>query len=262
MPEALLKAEGLRFSYRSAEVLAGVDLEAFAGRITFVVGPNGSGKTTLLKCLAGILRSRGAVFVQGVDLGRLSQRARARFLGYLPQRADLAPLVVLDAVMLGRKPYMGWRPGQRDREVVEGVIRSLRLEHLASKPLTALSGGELQKVAIARALAQEPKVLLLDEPTNNLDLANQIEVMEIILRLKGEGIASIVTTHDLNLAALYADEVVMMKAGRIFVAGDREVLNAHNIREVYGIEVEVHQLDGRRVVFPKGKRLCSRNVRD
>lgn len=256
MHETLLEAKGLHFSYRSTEVLAGVDLDVMQGRITFIVGPNGSGKTTLLKCLAGILRFRGAVFVQGVDLGRLSQQERAKLFGYLPQRVDLAPLVVLDAVMLGRKPHMGWRPGQRDREVVERVIRSLKLEHLASKPLTALSGGELQKVAIARALAQEPRMLLLDEPTSNLDLANQIEVMEIILRLKGEGIASIVTTHDLNLASLYADGVIMVKAGRIFTAGGREVLNERNIEEVYGIKVEVHQLDGRRVVFPKGNGLA------
>lgn len=252
MHEALLEARGIRFSYRSTEVLAGVDLEVKQGWITFIVGPNGSGKTTLLKCLAGVLRFKGAVLVQGMDLGHLRQHERARLFGYLPQRVDLAPLVVFDAVMLGRKPHMGWSPGERDREVVQKVIRSLGLEPLATKPLTALSGGELQKVAIARALAQEPKVLLLDEPTSNLDLANQIEVMEIILKLKGEGMASVVTTHDLNLASLYADRVIMMKQGRVFASGGGEVLNEQNIGEVYGIEVEVHKLDGRRVVFPKG----------
>lgn len=256
MPEAVLEAKALHFSYRSVEALAGVALKVTQGRTTFLVGPNGSGKTTLLKCLAGMLKFKGAVLVQGMNLCCLSQRERAKLFGYLPQRVEVAPLVVFDAVMLGRKPHMGWRPGRRDREVVEKVIRSLNLQHLASRPLTALSGGELQKVAIARALAQEPRILLLDEPTSNLDLSNQIEVMEIILRLKAEGIASIVTTHDLNLASLYADEVVMVKAGRIFTAGDREVLNERNIEEVYGIKVEVHRVDGRRIILPKGNGLA------
>ncbi|RLA98809.1 MAG: iron ABC transporter ATP-binding protein [Deltaproteobacteria bacterium] len=256
MHQTLLKVKDLGFSYRSVEVLRGVAFEIMEGGITFIVGPNGSGKTTLLKCLAGILRFRGSVLVQGMVLEHLSPKERAKLFGYLPQRVDLSPLAVFDAVMLGRKPHMEWRPGRHDREVVEKVIRSLNLEHIAEKPLTALSGGELQRVAIARALAQEPRILLLDEPTSNLDLANQIEIMEIMVKLKAEGIASVVTTHDLNLASFYSDRVIMLKGGEIFTAGGKEVLNERNIEEVYGIKVEVHQFDGRKVVFPKGNGLA------
>ncbi len=255
MRETLVRAEDLHFAYRSTEVLRGAGLEVGKGQVVFIIGPNGSGKTTFLKCLAGLLRFRGGVFVQGMDLRCLSHDERARLFGYLPQRVDLAPLAVFDAVMLGRKPHMGWRPGKKDVEVVEKVIRSLGLERLVSHPLTVLSGGELQKVAIARALAQEPKVLLLDEPTSNLDLANQLDVMEIITKLKREGISSVVTTHDLNLASLYADRVVMMKDGRVYVTGGKEVLNERNIEEVYGIKVEVHQYNGKRFIFPKGNGL-------
>ncbi|RLG90656.1 iron ABC transporter ATP-binding protein [Candidatus Bathyarchaeota archaeon] len=253
MQREILRTEDLHFSYHKnkSHILQGIDLALHEGELVFIMGPNGSGKTTLLKCLGRILKPRGAVYLEGVEIQGLSQNDLAKIFGYVPQRSELSPLSVFDAVMLGRKPYMGWRPNRRDVEVVKGVLFMLNLESLSAKPLTELSGGELQKVAIARALAQEPKVLLLDEPTNNLDFASQIEVMEIITRLKADGISSLVTSHDLNLPLVYADRVILMKDGKVFASGDKDVLNEETIKEVYGVEVEIHRLNGKRIILPK-----------
>jgi len=249
--DKLLKAENLSYSYKLTDALKEVTVSANRGEMVFIVGPNGSGKTTLLKCLGRILEPRGAVYVETVDIRTLSLKRVAMMFGYVPQKTDITPLTVLDAIMLGRVPYMGWRPDENDMDIVRKLLARLNMEQLAAKMLTELSGGEIQKVVIARALAQQPKILLLDEPTNNLDLANQVEVMRIISNLRCEGIASLITTHDLNLPSIYADKVLMMKGGRIFASGNIEILNEKNIRNVYGVEVEIYTIKGRKVIFPR-----------
>lgn len=247
----MIKAQNLRFAYNSKEILKGVDFEIKKGEMFFIVGPNGSGKSTLLKCLNGILKPKGAVFIGKDELCKLSKNEVARIMGYVPQRSEVNYLTVFDTILLGRKPHMKWGISERDVEVVNKVIDMLGLNELAFRRLTQLSGGELQKVIIARALAQEPKIILLDEPTNNLDLKNQIEVMRILEKIvKEHGISAIITMHDLNVASLYADTIVMLKNGKIVVKGGVDVLNSENIEKVYGVKVSVVNLNGKPLVIP------------
>lgn len=247
----LLKAEKIFFAYHQEEVIRHVSLDVQRGEIVFIIGPNGSGKTTLLKCLGRILEPRGAIYVESVNIKELKPREVAKLFGYVPQRSDLSPLTVRDAILLGRIPYMGWSPGKRDMDVVQKIVDKLNLRELGGKMLIELSGGELQKVIIARALAQEPKILLLDEPTNNLDLANQVEVMNLISDLRGDGITSLIATHDLNLSSLYANRVIMMKRGEIFASGDLHILNEETIREVYEVNIKIYNINNRKVILPE-----------
>ncbi|MDK2781464.1 MAG: iron complex transport system ATP-binding protein [Archaeoglobi archaeon] len=246
----MIEVKNLSFSYNSKKVLNNIQLEIPKGEMVFLLGPNGSGKTTLLKCIAGILKPEGAVFVEKMDLTRLSRAEIARIFGYVPQRGDVSHLTVFDAILLGRKPYMSWEPRDEDYRVVEELIETFQLSDLATRKLTELSGGELQLVLIARAFAQNPKYILLDEPTNNLDIRNQVTVMKLLRKaVKEKKISAIITTHELNLAANFADKIVMLKNGRIFAAGGVDVLSRENIREVYGIGAEIVRLEERMVVL-------------
>ncbi|WP_456477787.1 ABC transporter ATP-binding protein [Geoglobus ahangari] len=248
----MIRLEKVTFSYNGSLILRNVDLVVGRGEVTFILGPNGSGKTTLLRCIAGILRPEGAVYVEELNVAKANPDEVARRVAYVPQRTEAPPLTVFDTILLGRKPHIRAGVSERDVRVVERVMGELGIEGLAARRLTELSGGELQKVAIARAMAQEPRVLLLDEPTNNLDIRSQHEVMKTVLRLVREReISAVITTHDLSIAGMYADRIVMVKDGRIHGVGGRELLTAETIGEVYGMEVEVHEVNGRVVVFPR-----------
>ncbi len=238
-----LEIKGISFSYGSHPALRDVSFKVEKGEVVSLVGPNGSGKTTLLKCINKILKPKGGViFLKGDDIKRMDLGRLARFIGYVPQGASYAfPLTVFDTVLLGRKPHISWRVSGRDKEIVTEIILSMGLEGLALRQFNELSGGERQKVLIARALAQEPEVLLLDEPTSNLDLRHQLEVMELIRSLVRErGIAAIIAIHDLNLASRFSDRMILMKKGEVFAIGKpEEILTPENIKEVYGIKALV-----------------------
>ena len=247
----MITVKDLSYAYGDREVLREIEFYVNYGETLFIVGPNGSGKTTLLKCLANILKPKGAIYIEGQELLQLPRREIAKRIGYLPQRGEVSNLTVFDAILLGRKPYMSWGPSQRDLKIVNEIVDALELKDLALRRLTELSGGELQKVLIARALVQEPKIILLDEPTNNLDLKNQVEIMKLLKRIVIErGVAAIITTHDLNLAALYADKIIMLKEGRITAIGGVDVLNPENIEKVYGVKPKIVQHDGRPIILP------------
>lgn len=247
----MIIAKNLRFNYNSYEVLKGIDLHIQPSEIFFILGPNGSGKSTLLKCIAGILKPKGIVYIGKEEISRLSRREVAKRIGYLPQRESPNELTVFETVMLGRRPHMSWGPSKRDIETVKKIIQILGLEALSLRRLTQLSGGELQKVLIARALAQEPKIILLDEPTSSLDLKNQVEVMNLLKKaVKEMNISAIVTTHDLNIAAAYADRIAMISQGQIVALGGVEVLNSENIKKVYGVSPKILDYSGRPIIVP------------
>jgi len=251
MQNQKMMVKDLSFSYNSKAVLKKISFEVKEGEMVFIIGPNGSGKSTLLKCLNGILKGKGAVYIGETDLRRLSKREIAKIVGYVPQRCEVNHLTVFDTILLGRRPHIGWNIEQKDIEVVKKVIKLLNLEKLSFRRLTQLSGGELQMVTIARALAQEPKILLLDEPTNNLDLKNQIEVMRILDEIaKKEGISVITAMHDLNLASLYADRIIMLKDSRIIAMGGTEILTTENIERVYDVRVSILQHEGKPLILP------------
>lgn len=248
----MLEVRGLRFSYGRGETLKDIAFSLSEGELLFILGPNGSGKTTLLKCLNLILKPKGSIYLDGLSLKELSTKEIAKLFGYVPQRGEISFLTVFDAVLLGRRPYIGWGAKDEDIKIAEEAIRLLRIEHLALRRVSELSGGELQLVMLARAFAQEPKYLLLDEPTNNLDIRNQTEVMRLLKdAVKGKGISAIVTVHDVNLALSYADKVLVLKDGEIYALGDRWVIDEKLLFEVYGIRADIFRFDGRAVIIPE-----------
>ncbi|MGQ9498288.1 MAG: ABC transporter ATP-binding protein [Desulfotomaculales bacterium] len=248
----ILSVDGVEFSYNSRPVLRDIKFEVNRGEFFSILGNNGAGKSTLLKCLNRILKpQRGTVFVEKKDILRLSRPEVAQKMGYVAQRYENPRFTVFDAVLLGRKPYIRWDVSTRDLEIVHGVLGMLGLEEFALRYLDELSGGELQKVVVARALAQEPRVLLLDEPTSNLDLKNQLEVLHIVARyVRERGIAAVVVMHDLNLALRFADKFLLLKEKSVFACGGMEVMTPENIASVYGVPVRMEKLRGVPVVVP------------
>ncbi|MCX6673193.1 MAG: ABC transporter ATP-binding protein, partial [Methanothrix sp.] len=218
-----------------------------------LVGPNGSGKTTLIKCIDRILKPKGSILLEGREIESMSQQEIARLIGYVPQSSS-TPLAttVFDTVLMGRRPHIGWRVTDSDLDKVAEVLKRLHLEDLAMRDFSQLSGGQKQKVLIARALAQEPAVLLLDEPTSNLDMRHQLEVMEIVRDMVHEKkISAVMAIHDLNLASRFSDKLVMLKGGKVYAAGEpKALLSEANISRVYGIEAMVLNALGRPYIVP------------
>jgi len=252
---AHVSVRNLSFRYpRGARILERIELDAASGEVLCLIGPNAAGKSTLLKCMAGLLRpDTGQILLQGHPLPSFRSTQRARRIAYVPQaEAQNFPATVFDTVLLGRRPHMTWKPGKRDLEVVSGILSRLGLGGLALRETSRLSGGQQQKVSIARALAQEPEVLLLDEPTSSLDLKHQLEVMDLVAEQAGRGIVAVAALHDLNLALRYSDRVAMLKGGRMHACGGPDIVTAERVAEVYGVRVELSSAESGSVVVPTG----------
>lgn len=249
-----LEVRDLRYGYTpERQVVRDVSFAVRAGECVAVLGTNGVGKTTMLKCINRVIRPQaGEVLVDGLPVHRLSGRELAQRIGYVPQACEFADSSVFDAVLLGRKPFLQWDVTQRDLETVQEVLELLGLEAYAHREVNALSGGERQKVSIARALAQQAPVLLFDEPTSSLDLRNQLEVLDLTKQVvRQQNLAAVVILHDLNLALRFADRFLVMKEGTVRAFGGREVVDPEMIREVYGVQAQVLQVNGRPVVVPQ-----------
>ncbi len=234
--------KSLTFGYNGSMILDGLNLVVEDSEVLGLVGPNGSGKTTLIKCIDKILKPKGSILIDGRDIDTVSRTDLAKRLGYVPQSSS-TPLAttVFDTVLMGRRPHISWRVSDSDLDKVADILELLHLEYLAMRDFSQLSGGQKQKVLIARALAQEPEVLLLDEPTSSLDMKHQLEVMETISSLvKEKKISAVMALHDLNLASMFVDKLAILKGGKIYAAGEPiDLLNAKNIRDVYGVEAVV-----------------------
>lgn len=240
-----LSVENLAFGYGSRSVLRGITCTAHAGEVVSLLGPNGAGKTTLLKCMLGLLRpQRGAVCWQGEDIRTLERTRRATIQGYVPQQASsVARISVIETVLMGRKPFFNYAPRTRDFAVVEEILAWLNLTPLGERLVPELSGGERQKVFLARALAQEPASLYLDEPTAALDIAHQIEVLDRLREIAhNQNKLVVLVMHDLTLAARYSDRLLLLCNGQIHASGTpQDVLTPANLRHVYHVEAQVAQ---------------------
>jgi iron complex transport system ATP-binding protein len=249
----ILNVSGLTFSYNSHPVIDGVAFSLAPGELLAVLGPNGVGKTTLLKCINAIHRpTGGTVLLHGKDILELSPMQIARRIGYVAQRTDPSRVTVFDAVLMGRRPHIRWGVSKKDLKIVDAALRRLGINKLSLRYIDELSGGELQKVAIGRALVQEPRLILLDEPTSNLDLKNQVEVLTMVRHVVVEHkMAAIMTLHDLNAALRYAHKCIFLKNGSIFYAGPTQDVDAAMIEAVYGLPVELYRKSGRLLVTPR-----------
>jgi iron complex transport system ATP-binding protein len=234
-----LEARGIAVGYHGKAVLSGIDLEIRSGELIAVVGPNGSGKTTLLKSLAGMTRPlAGSIYLDGKDLSSFKSDERARKLSFLSQGVSASwPFTVRELVSQGRFPHRGWfgPEASKDRSAVEQALDQAFLRGFEKRLVTELSGGELQRVLIARAIAQEPELLLLDEPVSQLDPKYQITIMSLVRGLTDGGLASVATMHDLNLASMYADRIALFAEGGLVALGPpREVLREDILKKAFG----------------------------
>ncbi|MEK5645646.1 MULTISPECIES: ABC transporter ATP-binding protein [Paenibacillus] len=237
----MIKVTGLSFGYERNPVLSNIRMKLAKGEVASIVGPNGAGKTTLLKSMATIFPpKKGKIWLDGQDVRALKPEVLARKQAYVPQQASFYfPLTVMETVLLGRKPHMRWRVSSHDLHVVEQLLKRLKLEVFADRYMDELSGGERQKVLIARALAQEPEILLLDEPTSALDIRHQLEVLELIRGFARQAnMLVVLVLHDLELAARYSDTIHLLYNGKIYASGSpEEVFVAGNMRHVYGVHM-------------------------
>jgi iron complex transport system ATP-binding protein len=244
-PAVRLRAEHVRLAYGERTVVDGLDLDVVAGTVTAVIGPNGCGKSTLLRALGRLLKPTGGqVLLDGARIDKMPTREVAKILGLLPQ-APIAPegLTVADLVARGRHPHQAWyrQWSADDEEAVAQALEWTGIADLAERPVDELSGGQRQRAWISMALAQGTDLLLLDEPTTFLDLAHQVDVLELVRRLHREaGRTVVMVLHDLNLAARYADRLVAMRDGRIVAAGEPgDVVTEAMLAEVFGLAARV-----------------------
>ena len=249
----MLKIEDLRFSYsrRSAPVLNGVDLELRDGEIGILLGKNGSGKTTLFKNILGIgTPSGGTIRFDGEDLLKLPKRDRARRIAYVPQHIHFGALTVYDSILMGRVSYFGLRAGKEDYDVVDRIMAEMKLESFADRNAENLSGGEKQKIAIARALAQEPKMLVFDEPTGNLDIANEELIIEEAKKVaRSRNIAILSSLHDLNQALYFGDRFFFLKDGRVKYSGGQDMICPEIIKDIFDINSKIIEHNGKKIIL-------------
>jgi len=252
MNEVSLNVDNITFSYGLKNVLENVTFSVEENQVTSILGPNGVGKTTLLKCMCGILKpSEGNVFIGGNDITTMNSREVAKNIAYVPQKAQSTHTTVFDSVLIGRRPHIEWVVAEHDLNITWDAMKILGLEEFSLRYVDEISGGEFQKVQIARAVVQEPKVLILDEPTNNLDIANQhITMRTVINAVRSRGVCTIMTMHDINLAVQYSDKLLFVKDGRVKAYGGKDIVTEGLIKEVYGIDADVIEHKGTPFVIP------------
>ena len=250
----MLKVENLcfRYSKNGDPVLDGACLELKQGEIGILLGKNGSGKTTLFKNILGIEKPQsGEIRFAGENLLKMSRRERARRIAYVPQHIHFGDLTVFDSVLMGRVSFFGMKAGREDYEAVEKILEDMQLLSFANRSAEALSGGEKQKIAIARAIAQEPKLMVFDEPTGNLDMANEQLIIEEAKKLAREkGISILSSLHDLNQALSFGDQFFFLKNGVVKYAGGRETITAEVVKETFDANVRIREIDGQTVILP------------
>lgn len=240
-----IKVLGVDFNYGSIQALKSVSFEVGEGDFLGIIGPNGSGKTTLLRCITKVLNPRvGTILLDEKDVSCISREEIAKMVGVVPQNSMLTfPFTVLDVVLMGRIPYLSRlaRETKRDLKIAKTAMELTNIEHLADRDINELSGGEKQRVIIAKALAQEPEVILLDEPTLHLDINHQFEILELIKKLNGRKELTVIAVfHDLNLAARFCNKLLLLNSGKIHSVGSVEdVLTRENIEEVYHVNVKI-----------------------
>jgi iron complex transport system ATP-binding protein len=237
--------ENLSYAFGTQSVLKNLSFSVPQGHAFIIIGPNGAGKTTLIKLMVGILKIQtGQIEILQTPIGDYSQKKLAKVSAYVPQGLPVGfPFTIEETVLLGRAPHQKvlGLASQNDLDIAQQAMKFTQVAHLARRKLDQLSGGEQQRVLIARALCQQPQVILLDEPTASLDLSHQIRIMDLMEKLKTEkGVTVVMVSHDVNLAAMYGDQLLLLKAGEVVCMGSpHEVLNFKTLEETYDCKLLV-----------------------
>lgn len=250
----MIEIKNLSFSYsKNKKVLNNVNLTIKTGSFVTLLGPNGNGKTTLLKCIDNLLNYKeGQILINNKDLKEYKRNELSKLIGYVPQVLEFSDMSVFDTILLGRIPYIRLDATKKDYEIVNNLIHKLNLQDVALRNVNELSGGERQKVAIARLLASEAKILLFDEPTSNLDIKNQIDAMNIIKDIsKDEEITTIISIHDISLALKYGDNFILMKDGEIVSSGDKSIINPQTLKSIFNVDVDIINVNEQNVIVFK-----------
>ena len=242
----MIKIDKLNFSYGSRKILQGIELELKEKKLTGILGPNGCGKSTLLKNILGYLKSEsGEIFIDGKNSNEISQKEKAKLLSLVPQKSQLVSAMdVEEFVLMGRLPHLknSWDGySKSDRELAHKYLSELDLEKFLKRKAPTLSGGEFQRVLLARALTQQTKIILLDEPTSALDLNHALDLMKKVKEnVIKNGLTAIAVLHDLNLAAMFCDELVMLKDGKVYAQGSpKETLTVDNLKAIYDLDCSI-----------------------
>lgn len=251
----MMQVSNLCYHYKGDRpLLKDVSFDVKPGTFLAILGNNGVGKSTLLKCFNHILKpDSGEVILDGENLLSMTAREVAKRVAFVSQSVPDTQLTVHDMVMLGRRPYMNWGFTEQDHAIVHEAMDRLGVDALRGRFLSQLSGGEKQKVMLARAVAQQPKVLLLDEPTSALDIQNQYQVLNMVRRIcHQDQMIAVVVIHDLNLALRFCDRFLLMKDGQVYRYGDHTILDSAALKEVYGVDAKVVEMENRRMVLVEG----------
>ena len=236
-----IKAENINVTLEKNNILKGINIEVDNKEVVGIIGPNGSGKSTLLKCIYRVLKPNdGAILLDKVDIKNMTVKESSKRLAVLSQHNNYNfDFTVKDIVLMGRSPHKKFmeRDNEEDYDIVNEALKKVDMFEFKDRSFQSLSGGEQQRVILARALAQQPKCLILDEPTNHLDIKYQLQLMRIV---KGLGIEVIAAIHDLNIAAMYCDKIYVLKDGEIIKYGKpKDVLTKEIIKDVYEVDAEV-----------------------
>lgn len=248
----MLKISNLSFAYKkNNNVLNDINLSLKNKSIGVVLGKNGSGKSTLFKNILGILKpNQGDIKLNDLDMINIKKDLRAKKISYVPQDITFGSLSVFDSVLLGRITYFNYIVKDKDIKIVNDIIHEMKLDKIALKNVNELSGGERQKVAIARALVQEPELIIFDEPTGNLDIYNEKLILDEAKKIvKNKNVSILISLHDLNLAYEFADEFYFIKEGKIIYQGDKEVFNEENIKETFDLNVKLINVENKKIVM-------------
>lgn len=249
----ILDIKNLTFAYEKKIILDNVSFSLNEGEVGVLVGLNGAGKTTILKNIANIVKTKqGEIILDGKNKNDYKPNEYASKIAYVPQIINYESATVIDTILIGRTP-MFYTPSKEDYEKVYEVIEQLHIEHLAMENVQKLSGGEKQKIAIARALAGEAKLMLFDEPTANLDLKGQYETMSLIRSLKEKGVSILISMHDINHALDVGDNFIVLKDKKVFCSGNEEIMTENLLHEVYGMDFEMVEHGNKKHFHIKGE---------
>ena len=250
----MLEIKNLSFGYKNHLVLNNLSLTLLDNKIGVILGKNGAGKSTLFKNILGILKpNEGSINIDNINLNTLSRKERAKKISYVPQDISFCELNVFDSVLVGRLSNFNFFSRYEDEQITKKIIKEMSLEKIMNKNVNDLSGGEKQKVAIARALVQEANVLIFDEPTGNLDVSNeQLILKEARKIVKGKNVSILISIHDLNLALQYGDYFYFLKDGYIKYHGGKEIFTKEIIKDIFDIEVNIVTIQNQKVILMGG----------